>query len=304
LTGQSVLHDTPNDPLSKSELRAAAGLGRAALPYRGEFGAPRAALSALALPPAPMPARRHWRPLKAWRYVGVFGPELMICAAAVRIGPARQSFWAIWDRTSRRLYERTSFGRGGVSLPPGRVEVSAGGFRLSLALGENAGVESVCRSDAQYAWTRKQGGIRASGTLVMPDGRVRAVRSRAVVDDTAAYYGRHTCWRWSAGVGTAIDGRALAWNLVEGVNDPVTGSERTVWVDGEPVEVPPARFDADLRGVGELRFDAEAIRQHRQNLGVVRSRYRQPFGTFSGRLPDGSELSCGYGVMEEHDVWW
>jgi hypothetical protein len=303
-----VLHDTPNNPLSKSENRAAARLARAALPYRGEFGAPRpASLSALALPPAPMPAWRRRRPLKVWRYVGVFGPELMICAAAVRIGPARQSFWAVWDRTGRTLYGRTSLGRGGVALPPGRVEVSAGGLRLSLALQENAGIETVCRSGAQYGWTRKQGGIAVSGTLVMPDGRVRVIGSpptRAVVDDTAAYYERHTCWRWSAGVGTAADGRALAWNLVEGVNDPITGSERTVWVDGRPVETPPARFAADLSRVGELRFDAEATRQHRQNLGVVRSRYRQPFGTFSGELPNGSPLASGFGVMEEHDVWW
>jgi Protein of unknown function (DUF2804) len=305
LTGQSVLHETPNHPLSKSRARAAARLGRAALPYRGEFGAPRPAeLGALALPPAPMPARRRWRPLKAWRYVGVFGPELMICVAAARIGPARQSFWAVWDRTDRTLYERTSFGRGGVTLPPGRVQVSAGGLRLSLALQENAGVETVCHSGAQYAWTRKQGGIRASGTLVMPDGRGRVIDGRAIVDDTAAYYQRHTCWRWSAGVGTAVDGRPLAWNLVDGVNDPVVSSERTVWVDGRPAEAGPVRFATDLSAVGDLRFDAEATRQHRQNLGIVRSRYRQPFGTFSGRLPTGPQLACGYGVMEEHDVWW
>ena len=56
--------------------------------------------------------------------------------------------------------------------------------------------------------------------------------------------------------------------------------------------------------VGELRFHAEATREHRQNLVLVRSRYRQPFGTFSGALPDGSRLSEGYGVMEDHDVWW
>ena len=33
-----------------------------------------------------MPARQRSRPLKAWRYVGVFGPELMLCAALVRVG--------------------------------------------------------------------------------------------------------------------------------------------------------------------------------------------------------------------------
>jgi len=37
---------------------------------------------------------------------------------------------------------------------------------------------------------------------------------------------------------------------------------------------------------------------------VMRSRYRQPFGTFRGTLPGGIELAQGYGVMEEHDVRW
>jgi hypothetical protein len=64
------------------------------------------------------------------------------------------------------------------------------------------------------------------------------------------------------------------------------------------------RFAPDLSGVGELHFSAEATREHRQNLLLVRSRYRQPFGTFAGRLPDGSALAAGFGVMEEHDVWW
>ena len=36
----------------------------------------------------------------------------------------------------------------------------------------------------------------------------------------------------------------------------------------------------------------------------MRSRYRQPFGTFEGELPGGFRLAEGYGVMEEHDVLW
>ena len=34
----------------------------------------------LALPPGRMPLLRRGRPLKRWRYVGVYGPELMLCA--------------------------------------------------------------------------------------------------------------------------------------------------------------------------------------------------------------------------------
>ncbi len=112
MTDQSVVQDTrkragPNDRTDRLS----------GLPYRGAFGAPRpAALDALALPPAPMPARLGLRPLKSWRYIGVFGPELMICVAAVRVGRARQSFWAVWDRGGRRLHETTWLGAGGVRL--------------------------------------------------------------------------------------------------------------------------------------------------------------------------------------------
>ena len=56
--------------------------------------------------------------------------------------------------------------------------------------------------------------------------------------------------------------------------------------------------------VDGLRFAAEATRERRENLLLVRSFYRQPFGTFSGALPGGVALAEGYGVMEEHDVRW
>ena len=273
--------------------------------YRGIFGAARpAALDGVALPPAPMPARRGRRPIKAWRYVGVFGPEVMICAAIVRIGPARQSFWAVWDRASGRLQEHTALGRGDVGMAPGRVDIDGHGVRLHLTLDEGAGIETVSPSGAAYAWTRKQGGTAATGTLAIEGGRARAFAARAVIDDTAAYYPRHTRWWWSAGVGQARDGRAVAWNLVDGVNDDDAASERTVWIDGEATEVGPVRFAPGLGAVGALRFHPEAERARSENLLLVRSRYRQPFGTFDGELPGGVGLAAGYGVMEDHDVYW
>ncbi len=173
-------------------------------------------------------------------------------------------------------------------------------------LDEQPGVESVCRSGDAYGWTRKQGGVAAQGTVTLPGAEPVALGGHAVIDDTAAYYERHTRWRWSAGAGDAVDGRQVAWSLVEGVNDPVSGSERTVWVDGEPSEPPPVAFLDDLSGVGGLRFHAEATRERRENLLLIRSRYRQPFGTFSGSLPgpEPIELAHGFGVMEDHDVWW
>jgi Protein of unknown function (DUF2804) len=255
-----------------------------------------------------MPARDGLRPLKAWRYVGVYGPELMLCAAAVRIGPARQSFWAIWDRRAHQLHERTVLGYGAVRLAIGHVRIDDGEVRADIELDEEPGIETVCPSGTSYAWTRKQGGIRARGTIAIGDRRY-PLDGRAVIDDTAGYYERHTRWRWSAGVGTADDGRPVAWNLVSGVNDPPAGSERTVWIDGEPIEPGPVVFADDLTAIrfadgNSLAFSAEAVRERRENLLVVRSSYRQPFGTFEGELAGGIGIAEGYGVMEEHDAFW
>jgi Protein of unknown function (DUF2804) len=273
-------------------------------PYRGVFGERRPArLDSLTLPPAHMPPRHRLRPLKAWRYVGVYGPELMLCVGAVRIGPARQAFWAVWDREQRRLYEQTALGRGAVRLDRGRARVLDSEAQLDLELDETAGIETVCPTGESYAWTRKQLGIRARGVIAI-DGRPRPLDGHAVIDDTAAYYERHTSWRWSAGVGLSRDGQPVAWNLVSGVNDPARDSERTVWVAGESHEPPQSAFAPDLSSVDGLRFSAEATRERRDNLLLVRSSYRQPFGTFSGELPGGIELAEGYGVMEDHDVWW
>jgi ribosomal protein S6E (S10) len=246
-----------------------------------------------------MAGRDGLRPLKAWRYVGVFGPQLMACVCALRIGPARESFWAVWNRQSRQFRE----GRAGVALEPGHVRVRDGGVQLDLVLYEEPGVETVCGYEPSYAWTRKQGGIEASGAVNV-DGALTAVRARAIVDDTAGYYPHHTSWRWSAGVGRTVDQRLVAWNLVEGINDPPRGSERTLWVEGEPREPAPVHFDEDLGAIGELRFHREAVLERRRNLLLVRSDYRQPFGTFSGLLPGAVELAEGYGVMEAHDVRW
>jgi hypothetical protein len=250
-----------------------------------------------------MPSRLGPRPLKAWRYVAVFCPELMLCLASVRIGPARQAFWAVWDREERQLHERTRAGRGRVRQGPGWARVSDAGVEVELRLTEVPGVESICQSGRAYAWTRKQGGLFADG-IVRVGRRTRRISGQAVIDDTAAYYQRHTRWRWSAGVGTVESGGPVAWNLVSGVNDPPTQSERTVWVDGLPTEVPPVEFAADLSAVGGLQFWPEAVPEHRQNLLLVRSRYRQPFGTFTGELHGAGRLTDGLGVMEDHEVWW
>ena len=130
-----------------------------------------------------------------------------------------------------------------------------------------------------------------------------------MVDDTAGYHARHTEWWWSAGVGESPEGSALAWNLVSGVNDPQSGSERAVWVAGEPHETAPVSFTAALDQIScedgsLLAFHAEAERRRCENLLIVKSDYRAPFGSFSGTLPGGIPLAHGVGVVEHHRALW
>jgi len=251
------------------------------------------------------------RPLKRWRYVGVFCEEFMACLAFVHVGPLRQSFWALYERDSGRLRERTRMRprRGEVVLGPGHAGVHDRGVSLELELSEQAGIEALCPHGRGMVWTRKQAGIPVHGRLALDGGPAREVRARAVVDDTAGHHARHTEWQWSAGVGEGSDGRALAWNLVSGVNDPPQGSERAVWVGSDPAEAPPVSFAEDLSLIrcedgSELRFTAEAHRRRRDELVVLASDYRAPFGSFAGELPGHLELERGLGVMEHHRARW
>ena len=155
----------------------------------------------------------------------------------------------------------------------------------------------------QWIWTRKQADVPARGEVIV-DGERRELDARAVVDDSAGYHERHTAWRWSAGVGRAASGERVGWNLVAGVHDAEASSERSVWVDGEPREVEPVEFADDLSGVAGLRFSEWCAREENVNGLIFRSRYRQPFGSFSGELPGDLPLAEGWGVMEDHDVHW
>ena len=247
----------------------------------------------LPLPPERMPGWRGRRPLKRWTWVGAFGPELMLCAAVARIGPATAAWWAVWD--GAELTQRSLRRAGGMVVTPSRVEVPG---VLSLEVGDAAPVEVVSPHGAQYIWTRKRGGVRVRGTALG-----REVDAAGLVDESAGYHARHTAWLWSAGAGVLASGEPVAWNLVDGVHDSPVASERTVWVAGAPREVPPQRFDG-LAGVGALRFSAQATRARRERLVLMASDYEQPFGTFSGTVPGAGELREGWGVMERHAVSW
>ena len=256
----------------------------------------------LPLPPRPMPLLRGGRPLKRWRWVGAFGPDVMLCAAVAHVGPLATSWWAVWDREVRTLAEHTQRRAGAVELSDDHIHVEDGPVTMDLVVHGEPAVETVSPHGDQYIWTAKQS-VRVTGSVVLAD-RAHTVDLRGLVDESAGYHARHTAWKWSAGVGVSEAGATVAWNLVDGVHDAPVASERTVWVDGVPHELPPLQFAEDLSAVGGLRFSSEAVRAREDNLLLLRSSYEQPFGAFSGELPVAGRLREGWGVMERHDVRW
>lgn len=317
---------------------AAPAQGIAALPWRGPGEEP----EGLALPPGKMPLRHDGRMRKRWRYVGAFSDEILVCAARVHVGPFAQNFWAVCDRASGEMWEKTR-----MLLPGARGDVwteHLGGEEVVAELGDagvldyapdegslvridsdvrgpddcraflrchgGTWVESICPTseDGQYVWTRKRADVPIEVDVRIGDRRWKA-DARGIEDESAGYHPHHTVWSWSAGVGRTTDGRSVGWNLVSGINDPPERSERAIWIDGKPVAEPaPVVFDGlgaiDFAGGERLSFDKEFERSKEEKRLFIKYSYRQPFGTFTGSLPGGLELASGFGVMEHHDANW
>lgn len=283
-----------------------------ALPWRG----PGEDRPDLPLPPGRLPLFHRGQLRKNWRYVGFYGEDVMLCAAVVQLGIFNHTFWSVWDRGAGegegRTFEHTRLRPGGpeVVLDGSRVEIRTAGVRANLFFGESEPIEVISPSGRGWGWTRKRAGVPVTGTIEA-GGRSFDVDGFGVDDQSAGFHARHTAWFWTAGIGVAADGRALAWNLTEGINDSPSRSERAVWVDGEPYEPAPVGFVGleAVRFAGEtgepgLRFESGgAERRRKDNFGLIRSRYTHRFGTFTGHL-DGIELASAAGVMEEHDVFW
>lgn len=279
-------------------------------PTYGPWRSPGPGRPTVPVPPEKMPVLRGGRPLKRWRYIGAFGPDVMLCAATARIGVIPLSWWAVWDRGQRTLAEHTARGRPVVTFGEGgTVTVDDGPVTMALTVSNGAGpgIETISPHGPEYVWTRKTGGVRVTGTVTIAERR-HELDAFGIVDESAGYHARETAWTWSAGVGVAESGAQVAWNLVAGIHDDPEASERSVWVDGAPHQVGPVEFDG-LTGIAfaegeELHFSAEATRAREESLLLFASSYEQPFGTFTGSLPGAGRLREGYGVMERHDVKW
>jgi hypothetical protein len=110
----------------------------------------------------------------------------------------------------------------------------------------------------------------------------------------------------------------LGFNLQSGFNGD---GENVLWLDGRLIRLAAASFDFDpadplapwrirtADGLVDLAFRPEGARREDTNLGLARSRYVQPVGTFSGIVrrslnSPGQTVHDLLGVTEDHFALW
>ncbi len=169
--------------------------------------------------------------------------------------------------------------------------------------------------------TQKSMGLLASGRLEV--GRRRYALDGGVVglDSTHGFLARHTRWHWAMGCGRLEDGTPLGFNLVAGFNAVSEGSpgENALFLGDQLQPVGPATFRFNAADPldpwqiatedGTVQVTFRPLHAHRdvRDLRILRSRFVQPLGVFTGRLRfRGRELSLSElpGVTEDQDMLW
>jgi Protein of unknown function (DUF2804) len=266
---------------------------------------------------------------KRWQFVAVMAEEAFVAAAVANFRYMGYAFAYAHRRDTgetRRFEIKTPLGLGAMVAPepeaeftrlsvpngliwyeprPSRLRVQTKEFQATFDF--DLGVPFDAAWDipgAGHHRTRKRMGDQARGQLVW-DGRELPLAGHALMDWSRGHLARETAWRWASGVGRAGD-RVVAWNLRTGFDDP-TQAENAVWVDGTPAPAGPAILEPGdawrvEAGPLVLRFVPEGVHSEDLNLGVLASRYVQPWGRFEGTY-EGQPLT-GYGVVEDHWARW
>jgi len=203
-----------------------------------------------------------------------------------------------------------------------RVDLRCGSeLSADITYRENGtGVTTVAhQSLVGFGHTYKFIGLPAEGSVTVQGREMNLTpRAMAILDWSCATPPRQTVWNWAAAVGTDQKGRAVGINFSTGLI-AAGFTENTVWLEGKPTMINAIHFAYDrgdivgkpwqvgtAAGDVDLSFQPERERHEFVNFGVVKSRFHQPFGRFSGTILLGRE-KCEvdlYGFCEEHFAKW
>lgn len=282
---------------------------------------------------------------KRWVYVALANRSVFAGLAIVDLGYATKAFSFVY-RDGVLLADRTALGpstSGSVNDTIGDgaharfaregvfAELRRDGGSIDLTA-RFPGLSLIARMDAHTARPPLSavgpipGGVlnaTEKQALLPVTGEVRVAGTRVPLDDAFGGYdythgllARHTRWKWAYLLGHATDGTRVGLNLVEGF---LGEKECGVWLDDalHPVGEGVFSFSPDqplspwkIRttcGNVDLTFRPGALHAERENLVVVKSRFVQPIGAYSGTLRAGGRavtLDGVLGVAEDQDVTW
>jgi len=259
--------------------------------------------------------------------------ERRMLAESSSLGPAFAA--AVGDTGGKGVHARFRFGSFRTSVVAGprtglgrqpetacEVRLSAKGLELSARLDATgappaiAAIAAVASVADGFVATEKRALLSATGEAVVAGRRFTLDGGLAGCDYTQGLLPRHTAWHWAFALGLAKGGEPFALNLVEG---HVGEAECAAWFRGDVHPLAEGRFQFDrsrplepwrvatVDGAVDLVFSPGGMHAERKNLGIIRSRFVQPVGTYSGtvRLGDRSiEHEAMPGVVEDQDVLW
>ncbi|MCA9586294.1 MAG: DUF2804 family protein [Myxococcales bacterium] len=282
---------------------------------------------------------------KAWLYGAVTTDELWISFCVVHLGYASNAFVFVYDvARGAMLVDRTAIaapwqarvgddphrpgplatfrGRGlslSTSCDGASLVVSARSTdvdldaRLSAAAAPPAISAIASLGGGRYNTTEKRAPLTVTGRARVGARDVPLDGALGGYDYTCGLLERRTRWRWAFGLG-AVDGEPFAFNLVQGF---VGEAECAAFADGRVTPLAEAAIEVGspspedpwrVRGDGyDLTFLPGGVHAQHTNLGVVRSKFIQPVGTFSGTMRVGDRertLEALPGVVEDQDVVW
>ena len=175
--------------------------------------------------------------------------------------------------------------------------------------------------DKRPAFTTKAAGLKAKGQIILnrKSFDLDPENTFAVFDWTNGFYPRQTSWNWACGAGLSHDGTKIGFNFSSGVYENGL-LENTVWINGKPEGAGEMIFTYDPQnpllpwkiksrdGLIDLTFKSEGIRRANDNLGIIKSRFIQPCGSFEGSIQTGETSPIHFsnvgGVVEEHHAKW
>lgn len=164
--------------------------------------------------------------------------------------------------------------------------------------------------------TEKRALLSVTGEAELGGRSFALDQALAGFDRSHGYLARRTTWRWAYALGHTDAGERIAINLVDGF---VGAAECAVWIGDKVYPVGEASFLFDLGrpllpwrvrsscGSVDLTFEPGDIHAEHQDLGLVKTRFVQPVGAFSGTVRAGGrthKLTRTLGVVENQDATW